>query len=36
MESTNLVRRMKELINIIKEADVAYFVNDNPTMSDNE
>ena len=36
MESTNLVRRRKELINIIKEADVAYFVNDHPTMSDNE
>ena len=36
MESTNLVRRMKELIGIIKDADIAYFVNDNPTMSDNE
>lgn len=36
MASTNLVRRMKELIAIIKEADVAYFVNDSPTMSDLE
>ena len=36
MASTNLVRRMKELITMIKEADVAYFVNDSPTMSDLE
>ncbi len=36
MAEVNLVRQMKEIIAKIKEADEAYFVNDNPIMTDLE
>ena len=36
MANTNPVKRMKELIALIKEADTAYFKNDSPKLSDRE
>lgn len=36
MEGFDAMNRMKELLEKIKEADKAYFVDDNPTISDRE
>ena len=36
MLTTNKVSQMKELITKIKEADTAYFVHDNPIITDKE
>ena len=36
LNNTNVLERIEYLCNVLNKANVEYYVNDNPTLTDNE